>query len=655
MGAWVAVERAGSNRRSALERGYRGVLIVFIHRATRSLACALSVVVAVGLIGTGAAQAAADPVDKDPTSTAGRWHTAEERAQSREVRSGPVSPNRLFSAAAEAPANDTLANATKVSSVPFQVSGQPFGGATLEADEPATCRTTDPDSTEYFTDGERTTWYSYTSPVAQTLSFGGGVDGRESMVIAYAAAPMTSLTRISCTETSFRGENHLQATAGATYLFQVTDDAYNASSTDTASLWIRASAPISNLSPATASAVSVPSTVTGSIAKVDNNWYEPYYGRCDDGFATLLGTRWYKYVATGTTGVRVDLRDSYYNADAVVWASDGSTPTSQLACTAQEESNESFGPGPYDKARAYLDFAVEPGNTYFIQVGGWNFSIGDYVLKLTTYQLPLLTLMPTPTISGTAQVGAILTANPGTWDEGTSLTYQWMRNGAYIPGATQASYTVSASDVGKQITVAVSATKPGYSPARKTSAQTSTVAKGVLTSATPTLSGTPAVGWTVTAVPGEWGPSPVTYTYQWLRGGAAISGATAASYTPVAADAGAMLSVTVTGAKSGYVTKAITSASATVLKGTLSGATPTISGTAKVGYTLTARAGTWAPAPVTLGYQWLRNGVAISGATSSTYKLIATDKGKRITVRVTGTKTGYTTLVKTSAATAAIG
>ena len=58
---------------------------------------------------------------------------------------------------------------------------------------------------------------------------------------------------------------------------------------------------------------------------------------------------------------------------------------------------------------------------------------------------------------------------------------------------------------------------------------------------------------------------------------------------------------------------------------------------------------------MTLGYQWLRNGVAISGATGSTYKLTATDKGKRITVRVTGTKTGYTTLVKTSAATAAIG
>ncbi|MCJ1706732.1 hypothetical protein [Microbacterium sp. VKM Ac-2923] len=624
---------------------------MFIHRATRSLAGALSFVVAIGLTGGTAAHAAADPVDPDSSTTAGRWHTAEERAQSREERSAPVSPNRLFSAA-EAPANDMLANATKVSSLPFQVSGQPYAGATLEAGEPATCRTTDPDQSEYFTDGDRSVWYTYTSPVAQTLSFGGGVSGASSMVIAYAAAGMSALTRISCTETSYRDENHLQARAGATYLFQVTDDSYDATPSDTASLWIRASAPIPNLSPATSTSLSVPSTVTGSISKVDNNWYAPYNRTCSEDFETMLGSRWYKYVATTTTGVRLDLRDSFYNADAVVWASDGSAPTSPLSCP-RANAND---PSTYSKADAYADFAVEPGKTYFIQVGGYHFSVGDYVMKLSTYQLPLLTSTPTPKITGTAQVGSTLTANPGTWDEGATLTYQWMRGGGtYISGARSSTYTVSAADVGTQITVAVTASKPGYSGARKTSAPTAVVAKGVLTSATPTLSATPVVGTAVTAVPGAWGPSPVTYTYQWLRGGASISGATSATYTPVAADAGTPLAVTVTGAKSGYTTKAVTSASATVAKGTLTGATPTISGTAKVGSTLTARAGTWAPAPVALSHQWLRNGAVISGATATTYKPTATDRGKRITVRVTGTKTGYTTLVKTSAATAAIG
>ena len=41
--------------------------------------------------------------------------------------------------------------------------------------------------------------------------------------------------------------------------------------------------------------------------------------------------------------------------------------------------------------------------------------------------------------------------------------------------------------------------------------------------------------------------------------------------------------------------------------------TPTISGTAKVGYTLTAKAGTWGPAPVTLKYQWKANGCQVPG------------------------------------------
>ena len=51
--------------------------------------------------------------------------------------------------------------------------------------------------------------------------------------------------------------------------------------------------------------------------------------------------------------------------------------------------------------------------------------------------------------------------------------------------------------------------------------------------------------------------------------------------------------------------------------------TPTVSGTAKVGSTLTAKAGTWAPAPVTLAYQWYRGSVRIAGATKSTYTVTA--------------------------------
>lgn len=79
----------------------------------------------------------------------------------------------------------------------------------------------------------------------------------------------------------------------------------------------------------------------------------------------------------------------------------------------------------------------------------------------------------------------------------------------------------------------------------------------------------------------------------------------------------------------------------------LKAATPTISGIPKVGSRLTAKPGSWTSG-TTFAYQWKRGGTAISGATKSSYKLVAADAGKKITVTVTGTKSGYTKLVKTS-------
>jgi hypothetical protein len=80
----------------------------------------------------------------------------------------------------------------------------------------------------------------------------------------------------------------------------------------------------------------------------------------------------------------------------------------------------------------------------------------------------------------------------------------------------------------------------------------------------------------------------------------------------------------------------------------LSAPTPRISGTAKVGRTLKVRVGSWSPRPA-FRYQWFANGRKISSkSTRSRIKLTSKQKGKRITVRVTGRKAGYTTISKTS-------
>lgn len=81
---------------------------------------------------------------------------------------------------------------------------------------------------------------------------------------------------------------------------------------------------------------------------------------------------------------------------------------------------------------------------------------------------------------------------------------------------------------------------------------------------------------------------------------------------------------------------------------------PSISGTAQVGQTLTANRWTWTPTPTTVKYQWRLDGQAVSGATSRTWTVPASAKGKRVTVAITGSKTGYTTKTAVSPSTTTV-
>ncbi len=62
----------------------------------------------------------------------------------------------------------------------------------------------------------------------------------------------------------------------------------------------------------------------------------------------------------------------------------------------------------------------------------------------------------------------------------------------------------------------------------------------------PVVSGTPAVGATLSASPGSWsGDMPQTYAYQWMRDGQPIDGATSSTYVVSAVDQGHQLAVSV--------------------------------------------------------------------------------------------------------------
>ncbi len=260
----------------------------------------------------------------------------------------------------------------------------------------------------------------------------------------------------------------------------------------------------------------------------------------------------------------------------------------------------------------------------------------------------------TPTITGNEVVGSSLTANTGTWTPEPTFTYQWLRDGVEVSGATGTTYLLTPADLGASLSVRVTGTKAGYTSVTRTSAGTSVVQAGEFTSApNPQVSGTPAVGSVLTCVPGTWQPTPDTLTCQWLRAGSPISGATSITYRAVEADVGSSLSVRVTGSRQGYVQTTRTSAETDPVPVPLqltSTPTPTISGTARVGSLLTANTGTWQPQPVELAYEWFRSGTEtpIPGATSASYRLTGDDYAKTVYVKVAGSKAGYESVSKSS-------
>ena len=191
---------------------------------------------------------------------------------------------------------------------------------------------------------------------------------------------------------------------------------------------------------------------------------------------------------------------------------------------------------------------------------------------------------------------------------------------------------------------------PGPRPSRP--AWTS---RAVFDAPRPVIVGTPARGETLTAQVGTWSPEPSSQTLRWLRDGVAIPGATAEDYTLTAADVDTRISVEVRGALDQYEDLAIASSQTEPVAGDpwTSAPVPTIVGIPATGQTLTAADGSW-DAGATLTHQWLRNGVAIPGATAPTYRLVGADWDTSISVVVTGRKPGSARMVVTSAATAAI-
>lgn len=131
-----------------------------------------------------------------------------------------------------------------------------------------------------------------------------------------------------------------------------------------------------------------------------------------------------------------------------------------------------------------------------------------------------------PAITGTVEVGSVLTVSNGTWTNGTdpkeyTYTYQWYRSGVPIPEATSQTYELDIDDFDRNIYCIVTANQQVASE----DAQSNTVGPVLMPTAggnVPTITGTATVGQTLTVSPAaitkSWYTRVAPYRqYRWMR------------------------------------------------------------------------------------------------------------------------------------------
>jgi hypothetical protein len=212
-------------------------------------------------------------------------------------------------------------------------------------------------------------------------------------------------------------------------------------------------------------------------------------------------------------------------------------------------------------------------------------------------------------------------------------TYDCGQDDYFNPAPPSGSYLATHWNVYNSVFMADCSTMPANTclASGPTAPPASTVA--------PSVIGTPATSELLAADKGTWLPAGVSYQYQWLRDGIAITGATASTYRLSAADRGAMIHVRVT-AINPYGSAPAESASVgpVAARAPVNTAVPAISGAALSGSLLTATAGAWSPAGTSYTYQWQRDAGAgyadVGGATSTTYRVTVADKDALLRIRV---------------------
>lgn len=125
-------------------------------------------------------------------------------------------------------------------------------------------------------------------------------------------------------------------------------------------------------------------------------------------------------------------------------------------------------------SRRYVVTAADYGKRLSVTVTGLGSATASSSTNKTT-ATGILHLTSRPTTRGTQIAGSTLTASAGSWSTKVKVRYQWLRNGKAIKRQTRSTYRLTAKDVGKRISVRVTATAKRYRQASATSTRTSPI------------------------------------------------------------------------------------------------------------------------------------------------------------------------------------
>ena len=225
----------------------------------------------------------------------------------------------------------------------------------------------------------------------------------------------------------------------------------------------------------------------------------------------------------------------------------------------------------------------------------------------------------TPTVSSDTTLGHTLGVDGAVLNQdGGTISYQWLRNGKDIYGATASTYTTLGGDAGTEISVRVTGTKANFFALNYVAVVGTIGAGAQLTDAAgaPSIAQSGTTPWdtTLSISPGDWGTTGVSLTVNWYDSADdSLLAANQLTYSPTAAQDGVSVYASVVAWKAGYTPSDVVNTdpvaigdgtAATVVKAPKITSKKLSNGDTQY----TATAATWSRAGTTTTYDWLIDG-----------------------------------------------